>query len=123
MKHKKSDSFTGNKIVQESGTGSGDVTDIRIINGGNNYGSLPTATISESSGGSSASIKLLEKVGRIQSLKIIESGVEYQQSPSPPTLSMRSKLVVTGVSGTFDTTDTITGISDDANYRIVLLYL
>ena len=48
------DYFTGNKIVQESGTGSGDVTDIRIINGGNNYGSLPTATISESSGGSSA---------------------------------------------------------------------
>ena len=40
------DPFTGNKIVQKSGSGSGDITDIRIINGGNNFRSLPTATVS-----------------------------------------------------------------------------
>ena len=113
------DPFTGNKIVQESGTGSGDVTDIRIINGGNNFGSLPTATISTSSGGSGASIKLFgPEIGRVQSLKIIESGAEHQQSPSPPTLSMRGKFIVTGVSGTFTTSDTVSGISDDGSTSV-----
>ena len=28
------DSYTGNKVVQESGTGNNDITDIRIINPG-----------------------------------------------------------------------------------------
>jgi len=108
------DPFTGNKIVQESGSGSGDITDIRIINGGNNFRSLPTATVSTGSGGSSATIKVFgPEIGRVQSTKIIESGAEHQQSPSPPTLSLRSKLVVTGVSGTFVTSDTVSGISDD----------
>jgi len=111
------DPFTGNKIVQESGTGSGDITDIRIINGGNNYGSLPTATIT--SEGSSATIKVFgPEIGRVQSTKIIESGAEHQQSPSPPTLSLRSKLVVTGVSGTFVTSDTVSGISDDGSTTV-----
>ena len=113
------DPFTGNKIVQESGSGSGDITDIRIINGGNNFRSLPTATVSTDNDGSGASIKLFgPEIGRVQSLKIIESGAEHQQSPSPPTLSMRTKLVVTGVSGTFVTTDTITGISDDGSTTV-----
>ena len=113
------DPFTGNKIVQESGSGSGDITDIRIINGGNNFRSLPTATVSTDNDGSGATIKLFgPEIGRVQSLKVIESGAEHQQSPSPPTLSMRSKLVVTGVSGTFVTTDTITGISDDGSTTV-----
>ena len=113
------DPFTGNKIVQESGSGSGDITDIRIINGGNNFRSLPTATVSTDNDGSGATIKLFgPEIGRVQSLKIIESGAEHQQSPSPPTLSMRSKLVVTGVSGTFVTTDTVTGISDDGSTTV-----
>ncbi len=113
------DPFTGNKIVQESGSGSGDITDIRIINGGNNFRSLPTATVSTDNDGSGATIKLFgPEIGRVQSLKIIESGAEHQQSPSPPTLSMRSKLVVTGVSGTFVTTDTISGVSDDGSTTV-----
>lgn len=47
------DVYTGDKIVQESGTGSEDITDIRIINGGGGYTSLPTASVT-SSGGSGA---------------------------------------------------------------------
>ena len=113
------DPYTGNKIVQESGTGSGDITDIRIVNTGGNFGSLPTATVSESSGGSSATIRVFgPEIGRVQSLKIIESGAEHQQSPSPPTLSMNGKFIVTGVSGTFNITDTVSGISDDGSTSI-----
>src|SRR6056300_1143383 len=46
----KGDSYTGNKIVQESGKGSGDVTDIRIISNGNNYQSLPTVEVDDTNG-------------------------------------------------------------------------
>ena len=37
--------YAGNKIVQENSTGSGDITDIRMIASGSGYTTLPTATI------------------------------------------------------------------------------
>jgi len=37
--------YNGNKIVQENATGSGDITDIRMIASGSGYTTLPTATI------------------------------------------------------------------------------
>ena len=39
------DDFIGNKIVQQNATGTGDITDIRMIASGGGYTSLPTATI------------------------------------------------------------------------------
>ena len=35
----------GDKIVQQNATGTGDITDIRMIASGGGYTSLPTATI------------------------------------------------------------------------------
>ena len=40
------DSYVGSAIVQENSTGSGDITDVRMIASGSGYTSLPTATIS-----------------------------------------------------------------------------
>ena len=40
------DGYVGSAIVQENSTGSGDITDIRMIASGSGYTSLPTATIS-----------------------------------------------------------------------------
>jgi len=37
--------YAGNKIVQQNATGSGDITDIRMIASGSGYTTLPTATI------------------------------------------------------------------------------
>jgi len=37
--------YVGNKIVQQNATGSGDITDIRMIASGSGYTTLPTATI------------------------------------------------------------------------------
>ena len=37
--------YEGNKIVQENGSGSGDITDVRMIASGSGYTSLPTATL------------------------------------------------------------------------------
>src|SRR5210317_1283254 len=44
-----SDPYTGNKVVQESGTGNGEITDIRIINSGSNYTSPPVITVNSPS--------------------------------------------------------------------------
>tara|TARA_Y100001980_G_C14552514_1_gene336810 strand:- start:81 stop:3221 length:3141 start_codon:yes stop_codon:yes gene_type:complete len=38
--------YNGNKLVQQNATGTGDITDIRMIASGSGYTSLPTATIS-----------------------------------------------------------------------------
>ena len=40
------DGYVGSAIVQENSTGSGDITDVRMIASGSGYTTLPTATIS-----------------------------------------------------------------------------
>jgi len=40
------DRYIGNKLVQENSTGTGDITDVRMIASGSGYTTLPTATIS-----------------------------------------------------------------------------
>src|SRR6056300_1547943 len=104
------DSYTGNKIVQESGTGSGDVTDIRIINAGNNYQSLPTVEVDDTNGTGAVVYAYGDQIGRIQGLKILSPGVGYEASPTPPTLTLPSYLIISDTSGTFNTNDTITGV-------------
>jgi hypothetical protein len=108
------DPYTGNKVVQESGTGIGDITDIRLIYEGNGYTSLPTLTIT-SSGGSSASIFANSNdIGRILSLKTIELGSNYDDSPNPPTLTLPTYLLLTNRSGGFITDETITGLDSSS---------
>ena len=104
------DPYTGNKIVQESGTGSGDITDVRMIYKGNGYTSLPTLTVT-SSGGSSASIfSYGPEIGRVLKLKTIELGSNYELSPTPPTLTLPTYLLLSNRSGSFTVGETITGL-------------
>ena len=108
------DDYTGNKIVQEEGTGSGDITDVRLINEGNGYTSLPTLTIT-SSGGSSASIFTNStNIGRVLKLNTIELGSNYDDSPSPPTLTLPTYLLLTSRSGGFIVGETITGLDSSS---------
>ena len=109
------DPYTGNKLVQESGTGSGDITDIRIVDAGSNYQSLPIVTVDDTNGSGASIFTYGTEIGRIQGLKIVESGAEYQQSPSPPTLTVRSKILVLGKSGNFSATETVTGTGLDSS--------
>src|SRR6056300_1393560 len=111
----RSDPYTGNKIVQETGTGIGDITDIRIIDAGSNYQSLPIVTVDDTNGSNASVFAYGTEIGRIQGLKIVESGAEYQQSPSPPTLTVRSKILVLNKSGNFQTTETVTGTGLDSS--------
>jgi len=104
------DPYTGNKIVQESGTGSGEITDIRIISNGNNYQSLPTVEVDDTNGAGAVVYAYGSEIGRVLGLKIVESGAGYEASPTPPTLSLPSYLIISNLSGSFTIGETVTGV-------------
>jgi hypothetical protein len=104
------DPYTGNKIVQESGTGSGDITDIRIINAGNNYQSLPVAEVDDTNGSGATVYAFGSEIGRVLGLKIVETGAGYEASPTPPTLTLPSYLIISNVAGSIASGETVTGI-------------
>ena len=108
------DVYTGNKIVQESGSGSGDITDVRIISAGSNYQSLPIVTVDDTNGSGATVFTYGSEIGRVLALKIVESGAEHQLSPSPPSLTLRKKVLVLDKSGNFSTSETVTGIASDS---------
>jgi len=107
------DVYTGNKIVQEAGTGNEDITDIRIIDSGSGYTSLPTAVV----GGTGNGAKIIPygaEIGRLLNTKKIETGVGYESSPSP-TLSLPSTIIIKDkTAGTFTDGETITGFSSSS---------
>jgi len=109
------DPYTGNKVVQESGSGSGDITDIRIIDAGGNYKSLPIVTVDDTNGSSASIFTFGSEIGKVQAIKTIESGAEHQQSPSPPTIALRSKILVLNRTGAFAVNDTVTGVAPDSS--------
>src|SRR5210317_935137 len=108
------DSYTGDKIVQEVGTGTGDITDVHLRNPGNNYNKLPTISINTDSelGDTGKILCYGNEIGRIISSKIVESGAQYELSPSP-TLSLRTKIIVAGVVGSFVIGGTVNGETSD----------
>ena len=103
------DVYTGNKIVQEAGSGNEDITDIRIISGGSGYTSLPTAVVTSSGGSGAKVIPYGAEIGRLLNTKKIESGAGYEASPSP-TMSLPSTIIVKDkTGGSFIVGESITG--------------
>ena len=109
------DSYTGNKVVQESG--SGEITDIRIIKAGSNYTTLPIITITSDSGNGAKVLSHGDEIGKVLSLKVVEPGAEYHQSPSPPTLDVTSAMILKDISGTFVADQSMTSL-DSASSSI-----
>ena len=111
----KGDHYTGDKFVQEEGTGNEDITDVRIINSGFGMSTLPTTSIT-SSGGSSATLHPYgSEIGRILKLKIVEYGKDYEDSPTPPTLTLTTKLIITSASGNYTVGESVTGLGTDGS--------
>ena len=109
------DVYTGNKIVQESGTGVGDITDIRIVDTGHNYKTLPSLTISSSGGSNGTALAYGSEIGRVQSIKIIETGVNHNLSPSPPTLTFNTNLLLTSSTGNYAVGETVTSLDSSSS--------
>jgi len=110
----KGDIYTGNKVVQESGLG--DITDIRIIENGNGYISLPSLTITSSSGNGAFIYAYGSEIGRVLQIKNVEYGFDHNLSPSP-TLTLPSNLLLKNRTGTFTEGETITG--EDASSTLI----
>ena len=100
------DTYFGNKVVQESG--SGDITDVRMIDNGNGFTSLPTLTITSTSGNGAKVLAYGSEIGRALTINVIESGHNYQASPAP-TVILPTYILCTGVTGTFSEGETVTG--------------
>ena len=107
------DVYTGNKIVQEAGSGNEDITDIRIINSGSGYTSLPTAVV----GGTGLGAKVIPygpEIGRLLNTKKIETGAGFEASPSP-TMSLPSTIIVKDkTASNFTDGETITGFDSSS---------
>jgi hypothetical protein len=113
----KNDQYFGNKVVQEAGSGNEDITDIRMIEFGNGYTSLPTVTVTSSGSGA----KLLaygSNIGRALTMKVIESGYNYQASPAP-TIKLPTYILYNGLSGGLTEGETITGGTSNKTAEIV----
>ena len=109
------DVYTGDKIVQESGSGNEDITDIRIINGGSGYTSLPTMTITSSGGNGAKVVPYGTEIGRLLNTKKIETGAGYEASPSP-TISLPSTIIIKDKTvGNFTEGETISGFNSGSS--------
>ena len=113
------DIYSGNKIVQESATGSGDITDLFLSDGGNGYKTLPTLSITSSSGTGGRVVAYGNNVGKINSLKTVEHGKGYETAPSP-TLTFIKNFLVVDIAGSFISGTTFT-TSGSASGKIISL--
>ena len=112
------DPYTGNKIVQETDTGIGDITDIRILRNGSNYSTLPILTITSSSGTGARLLAYGDEIGRVLDLKTIESGKGYQNSPTPPTLTLPVNVLFKDITGNFSIGEEVSGLGSDGSTTI-----
>ena len=105
------DAYEGKVIVQESGTGVEEITDLFIYNGGNQYTSLPIVSVKSDTGTNGSVRAYGDDIGKIVKIKTVELGRSYETPPTPPTLGFYNNPIVTNVTGTFLFGDTIAGSS------------
>ena len=106
------DHLTGNKIVFESGVG--DITDIYLTNGGDGYKSLPTVSVTSTSGSGASVLAYGSEVGKVLGVTTSNLGIKYENNPTPPTLTFVNNLFVMTVTGSFTNGDTVTGATSNA---------
>ena len=114
----KNDQYFGNKVVQEAGSGNEDITDIRMIDFGNGYTSLPSVTVTSSGGSGAKLLAYGSEIGRALTMKVIESGYNYQASPAP-TIKLPTYILYNGLSGGLTEGETITGGTSSVTAEIV----
>ncbi len=103
------DQYEGRVLVQEKFTDLQTIEEIFLTNGGSQYTSLPTVSVTSSTG-SDATIRAYgDEIGKIEKLKTVELGRSYETSPTPPVLGFFNNMIVTSVTGTFVSGDTVTG--------------
>ena len=110
------DSYTGSAIVQESGTGVGDITDVRVTATGYGYTSLPTLTITTASGVGGTIKAKGTKVGEISGINILNQGAHYTDLPSLK-FNTNSHFLCTLLDGQLTLNETVQGSISGATAR------
>ena len=103
------DQYEGRVLVQEKFTDLQTIEEIFLTNGGGQYTSLPTVSVTSSTGSDATVRAFGDDIGRIVKLKTVSLGRSYETSPTPPVLGFFNNMIVTGVTGTFIAGDTVTG--------------
>ena len=102
-----SDGLPGNLIIQESGTGNKDVTDVLVMTEGWGYTKTPTLALPTTGSRTGGTIYAKgTNVGSIKDVTIIDAGVHYT---APITLGAFTNFLCTDISGTFTLNETVTG--------------
>jgi hypothetical protein len=104
----------------------GEITKIKVINSGDGYTSLPTATISSSSGSGAEVFPISTKspgVGHVRDIEITNFGLNYSTTPD---ITLNRNVVIKNVSGIISSGDSLsshdgTVIGYDQTRRILKL--
>ncbi len=108
------DAYSGNVIVQEKFTDLQTIEEIFLTNGGGQYTSLPSVSVTSSTG-SSAIVKAYgDEIGKIVKLKTAELGRSYETAPTPPVLGFFNNMIITGIVGSYIQNGTVTGGTSNA---------
>ncbi|OUV60488.1 MAG: hypothetical protein CBC88_02320 [Candidatus Pelagibacter sp. TMED128] len=105
------DPYQGVRIVQEKFTGLQTIDELFLTNGGSQYTSLPTVSVTSSTGSNATVRAFGTDIGKVVKVKTVEVGRSFENSPTPPTLGFFNNGIVTSVSGTFLATNSITSSS------------
>ena len=72
--------------MQEKFTDLQTIEEIFLTNNGGQYTSLPTVTITSSSGTDATVRAYGDEIGKIERLKTVSLGASYETAPTPPSL-------------------------------------
>ncbi len=114
------DRYDGRVLMQDSGTGTNEITNFFLTSPGSGYSSLPTVDITTSTGTAGSVFAYGTDVGKITKLKTVELGKAYENAPTPPSLKFFNNCIVAEISGTFIPEGTITS-SGGATAEIVTI--
>ena len=103
---------SSDQLVMEAQTNSGtnDITKIKITNKGGGYLSLPTVTVSSTSGSSATVFPVSSEVGNLLGFKILDQGFRYEEAP---VLNPKVHMQIDNLSGTFTVGETVTAEAED----------
>ena len=101
------DGALGNKIVQEAGGGTGDITDVQVTSEGYGYTATPLLTLPTTGSRTGGTIYAKgTNVGAVRDVKIVDAGVHYTATT---TINAYTNFLCTDISGTFTINETVTG--------------
>ncbi|MAJ05153.1 MAG: hypothetical protein CMH03_10740 [Marinovum sp.] len=107
----------GDKIVLESGLG--DITDIRLIDGGTGYKTTPTVSITSTNGVNAEIYPYGDEIGKLLEIKIAETGRSHETAPTPPTVSIPQSIIVLLANGSYVVGETVTGGSSGSTGVVI----